>query len=206
MPQTQVLIPTCSPNIRPLTEAIIAATPHVRVLVSLGKHSAAQNRNACLDMMRGDVAIMIDDDVSGFYPGWDFDLMKPFADQRVCMVSARLLTPEGTLAFTCADSYELEPPTVDVEITTSRALPTAAIAFRKVPGIRFDEAYVGSGFEDNDFCLQYQAHDPNFRFLQSNECRLIHANEQKNQGGAAWKQNQAYFAFKWMGKELGLTR
>lgn len=41
------------------------------------------------------------------------------------------------------------------------------------------------------------AADPDAKFVQSNRCRLIHRNEMKNQKGANWKHNMAYFFTKW---------
>jgi len=168
-----------------------------RVLASCLDQSASANRNWCLDRCESDVAIMLDDDISGFYPGWHEDLTRPFTDPLVCIVSARLMTPDGLLALTCSEIYDLKPETIEVVPSDHCAVPTAAIAFRNV-GVRFDEAFRGSGWEDNDFCFQFRARNPDFKIIQSNECRLIHANEQKNQS-EHWKHNRFYFYSKWHG-------
>jgi hypothetical protein len=34
-------------------------------------------------------------------------------------------------------------------------------------------------------------------FVQSNRCRLIHANEMKNQKGKYWQHNRDHFSKKW---------
>jgi hypothetical protein len=75
-------------------------------------------------------------------------------------------------------------------------MPTAAIAFVH-RGIRFDENFRGSGWEDNDWMKAIAANDPAAKFVQSNRCRLIHLNEMKRQHGDNWTHNKAYFYRKW---------
>jgi len=142
---------------------------------------------------------MLDDDISGFYPGWHLDLLAPFRDPLVCMVSARLMNPDGSIGPTCSRCYDLEPEEIEVFSDGHCVLPTAAIAFRNI-GLRFDERYKGSGWEDNDFCFQYLKANPKYKFIQSNRCRLIHANEMKHQA-EYWTHNKEYFEWKWLRKK-----
>lgn len=191
-----ILIPTCKPPRAEQIEAIHANTDDATVIVSSLNDSASVNRNWCLMGCTDDVAIMLDDDISGFYRGWEDDLLSPMADPDVVMVSARLMNPDGSVGPTCSRCYRLEPDAIEIEPSDHCVLPTAAIAFRNC-GIRFDEGFIGSGWEDNDWCFEYLKRFPSAKFVQSNKCRLIHANEQKNQGDKFWIHNQMHFMKKW---------
>lgn len=202
----KILIPTCREpsELAPMVRAIEATAPGCEVVVSGLRASAAVNRNYCLDQItRRDaegvlietVAIMLDDDIDGFYPGWVDDLLAPLRDD-VVMVSARLLNPDGTFGPTCSRCYDASPDEIEIHSNGEAVLPTAAIAFR-FQGHRFDEAYIGSGYEDSDWCHQYLEANSCAKFIQSNRCRLVHRNEMKNQRGQYWKHNFAYFWNKW---------
>lgn len=197
----KILIPTCKQPaaIQPLLDALQLNLPQCdnSIVASCLPESAAVNRNFCLSHVSvGEIAVMIDDDIEGFYPGWVDDLTKPLADESVVMVSARLMNPDGTIGPTCSRCYDLEPEEIEIHSNGVCVLPTAAIAFRHL-GYSFDESFVGSGFEDNDWCLQYLKSDQCARFIQSNKCRLIHLNLMRNQKGKFWKQNEFYFYNKW---------
>ena len=71
-------------------------------------------------------------------------------------------------------------------------LPTALIAFRKTH-VRFDEGFVGSGYEDTAWMNEMNIAYPNKRMVINNECRLIHINEEKGQGGANFEHNKAHY-------------
>lgn len=196
----KILIPTMlEPNrLREQIAEIHASTPEVKVVASCLPASASSNRNECLKAVDfGEVAVMIDDDIRGFYPGWLDDLTLAFEDPAVVMVSARLLTADGQ-AFgpTCSRVIAPRPMEIPVHFHWPCVLPTAAIAFRH-RGHTFDETFVGSGWEDNDWCLQYLIANQSSKFVQSNRCKLRHLNEMKNQHGPNWDHNRAYFEKKW---------
>ncbi len=175
-----------------------ASPPGVEIFCSCTNASASVNRNLCLDRLDiGEVAIMIDDDLEGFYKGWIDDLTHAMTDESVVMVSARLLKRDGiTFGETCSMCFDAEPMEIEVKRHGICVLPTAAIAFRHT-GLRYDENFRGSGFEDNDICLQYLEQNPSAKFLQSNRAKLIHLNEMKNQKGKFWDHNVNYFRQKW---------
>ena len=196
----KILIPTCktAQEIEPLLMTIRELSPGLEVHASCLRASASVNRNRCLEIVqRDEVAIMIDDDIAGFYGGWVHDLLIAMEDTSVVMVSARLLTPDG-LRFgpTCSRVGAPYPDEIEVKFHWPCVLPTAAIAFRH-QGHTFDEQYQGSGWEDNDWCLQYLTADPSCKFVQSNRCKLRHMNEMKNQHGPNWWHNRAHFMIKW---------
>lgn len=191
----KILIPTCRDReqVRPLVCSILEHSPGHSVFASCLKESASVNRNACLEKLTiGETAIMVDDDITGFYRGWIDDLTRGLMDfPNAVMASARLLKPNGKFGQTSSDCYAPEPAEIPVNM-----LPTAAIAFRYT-GLDFDTRYVGSGWEDTDYVRQLKYDNPDAVLIQSNRCRLTHRNEMKHQGGANWEHNKAYFFSKW---------
>jgi len=179
-------------------DAIAGTSPNVIHYIPTGfPASASINRNFGMYQATGQIIIMIDDDIGGFYPGWHTDLVKPLIDgPDVRIVSARLLTPAGDLSPMMGCTYDLSKP-VDF---ASPAILSAAIAFRRadVQDIKFDEAYIGSGFEDTDFCFQLRKKfgDEHCYFAVNNQCRLVHHHEMKNQA-PHYQKNKLYFASKW---------
>ena len=133
----------------------------VEVFASCINQSAAKNRNHCLDKAIGDIIIMLDDDITGFFPGWDKALIKPLEDNSVSIVAARLTKIDGANA------------PMMYQGTKFNIVPAGCIAFRKT-GVRFDEGY-GVGFEDTDFCLQMEQAFPNKHTIINEDCRLIHS-------------------------------
>lgn len=155
------------------------------------KTSAAKNRNRGLDIA-GDapIIIMLDDDIAGYSEGWADRMVKTLDNSDVIMVSARLTMRDGKAGPMMYMGNIVEP------ICDVPRVPTAAIAFRNL-GCRFDEKFIGSGYEDDDFCAKLKEARPNGKFVINNQVKLIHFNEMKNQGGAIWNQNKAYFDSIW---------
>jgi len=196
----KILIPTFLDEVPKEMLAQLERTvpAETEIIASCLKASASVNRNYCLKRVEYDeIAIMLDDDILGFYPGWIEDLLNPFVPRRnVVMNSARLLEPNGKFGQTCSRCMSPTPMEIEVFSGHDCVLPTAAIAF-KHKGHFFDEGFIGSGFEDSDWCFQYIKADVTSEFIQSNRCKLIHLNEMKNQKGENWIHNKAYFARKW---------
>jgi glycosyltransferase involved in cell wall biosynthesis len=155
--------------------------------------SASENRNEAIRKCKqGDILIMVDDDISGFYKGWDKDLTDILvSDERIIMTSARLLTRDGSPGpqIGAEDRNGLE-----YYEAHGGAVPSAAIAF-KVDDLIFDFNYKGAGWEDTDFCRQKKLKYPNGQIVITNKCRLIHKLEFKHMG--ADTENAKYFAHKW---------
>lgn len=59
-----------------------------------------------------------------------------------------------------------------------------------------DERYIGSGYDDGDFCNQLRVKIPHVKFAIHNEVRVIHKHEQKN---AQLNRNALLFREKWTG-------
>jgi hypothetical protein len=191
-----ILIPSYKPiaeGMEMIKQIENTRTTRGMVFYSAHKGSAAENRNQCLDVAKETIVIMLDDDIEGFYKGWDEDLIKPLIeDTLVIGVSARLMNLDGTPAYTMVENYDLETPLI-----FSPKMQTACCAFRNTD-LRFDENFIGSGFEDDDYCRQLlRKYGPDKLFATVNACKIIHRNEAKNQGGAYWEHNQKHFNRKW---------
>lgn len=190
-----IIIPTCKsqkgiePFLRKVQESI---SDNFNILPTCFRASAATNRNFGLNMSMSEIVIMMDDDIKGFFPGWADELIKPLQNE-VVMVSARLMqskTKPGVMMNITPDlskQYQSIP---------EQLLPSACIAFRK-DDTRFDEAYIGSGWEDTDFCYQLNAKYPEGKYLINNDVKLIHKNEMKNQMNTNFLKNKFYFKSKW---------
>jgi len=153
------------------------------LIVVSGDSSAAKNRNIGLDKAKGEFVIMCDDDIDKFPYGWDKDLIDVLKETKASMVGARLLNPDGTLQKVNYRNYDLSKDIVEV-----RNLITACCAFKNTK-LRFDENYIGGGYEDTDFCRQLGG-----KFFVANVVKLVHKNECKNQFR---QKNKRYFMEKW---------
>ncbi len=193
-----ILIPTMKSleELKPMIDNLstLAGVEH-KVFASCEKVSASTNRNICLNQATSNIVIMLDDDIEGFFDGWASSLLQPLFDKQICMVSARLFNLNGTVQNTCMDNNELLPELIVLKPEPNRIMPSAAIAFRKTE-LRFDENFIGSGWEDTDFCRQYWEYFKEAKFVVTNACKLIHRNEMKSQG-IHWERNKNYFEKKW---------
>ena len=154
------------------------------IVVSSPK-SAAKNQNIGLDKAKGEFIIICGDDIEQFPAGWDDDLIEGLKKTGASMVGPRLLNPDGSLQAVKYRNYDLSKEFVQV-----RTMITACSAFRNTH-LRFDENYMGSGWEDTDFCMQLGG-----TFFVINSVKLHHRNEGKNK--LLFKgRNRAYFKSKW---------
>lgn len=197
-----ILIPSCKHQdaLKPLLadiEATVGGKP--RIILSCNPWSAAKNRNHCLAQAAEGPVVMLDDDISAFPAGWNERLVSVLTEQPGCvMASARLLRSDGLPGrmggigdnglFQTEGVYEVKGP--------QRKLVTACFAFRNEPDIRFDENYVGSGFEDDDLSAQLRRKYPGALFLVVCDVAVIHLNEMKNQS-ENFERNKQYFQKKW---------
>ncbi len=191
-----VIIPTCKkrPEVASLVGEVrqTAACP-VCVIATCLDACAARNRNAGLDLATSPIRIMIDDDVTGFPRSWVTRMVEVMLAWPDCvMLTPELLNPDGT-----AGPMMGAPPRggTGVEVVPSQKLVTACIAIRK-NGIRFDEQFVGSGFEDDDYSAQLRRAYPNGVWLIDHDLKVVHRNEMKNQS-EPFQRNREYFERKW---------
>jgi hypothetical protein len=205
-----VIIPTCKtqPEIADLAAEIVrTAGCSIHGVATCQSVSAAANRNWGLDhVQHADLCvIMVDDDVCEFPQGWAVKLWATLMDKDdrtgCMMASARLLNPDHTLGPMLREP----PPIMSAGLTVAKSLPTACIA-TAVGRLRFDENFIGSGWEDDDWCAQLRQKYPKGTFIINEDVRVVHRNEMKNQGfikgqgpvpGGNFEKNQAYYESKW---------
>lgn len=192
-----ICIPTCRENVSEQVTKIIDTCYGItgyEVFASCQKGSASLNRNWCLSKANNDLIVMVDDDITGFYKGWVIDLLFPILqDNTISIVSARLLSASGGYGAMMHDNGKYcngyYPPKADF-------VPTSCVAFYRTD-LRFDENFIGSGFEDTDFCKQMSMKFPDKHCVINNSCKMTHLNEMKNQQGEYWDKNRAYYLGKW---------
>ena len=153
--------------------------------------SASVNRNLGLHEARkteNEFVIMIDDDIGGFYTGWQKDLCAPLEDPTVRLTSARLINADGTLSPMQGTPEDLTQsvlylPACNVFGKRFPIVLSAAIAFRKkdVIDMAFNMQFIGSGYEDTYFCWELFNRYPDMQIVVNNDCKLIHYHEMKNQ-------------------------
>jgi glycosyltransferase involved in cell wall biosynthesis len=207
-----VIIPSCKKEeaLNELAGEILLVDHDLSVLYSYSDLSAAVNRNAVLDIANKEYhpqyIVMIDDDITGFFPGWANLLVEPLENQDILYVSARLLNECGKPQMVMGFSNNVNNAHVEVTIA-----PSAAIAFRN-DGTRFCEEYQGSGFEDTDFHFQLkEKYGYDKKVIINNLVKLTHLHEMKNQNGVGegfnpFEENKKIFDRRWPGKRrlLGL--
>ena len=208
---TDILIPTNKPynkiarQIKAIDESV---SGEYTINPTCFNASSPVNRNYSLIHATSDIVIMIDDDIWGFFPGWADKLIEPFSDLNVVMVSARLMKTKTAYGVMMDIPLDLTNTLYEVpkfynikdkntgNTVSVKGVPSACIAFRN-DGIRYDENYVGAGFEDTHMCLELCCKYPNGKFLIHNEVKLLHKNEMKNQLNGQLIRNQQYFMNYW---------
>jgi glycosyltransferase involved in cell wall biosynthesis len=186
-----IIIPTCKSHkeIEPQVKAIQeTVSKDIQIIVTGFKISAAANRNYGLQQAKAPYVVMLDDDITGFSPGWSEYLIRTVQKFTAAMVSARLINSDGS----CALMMNIIPFLADPYQVVDGYLPSACIAFRN-DGTRFDENFEGSGWEDTDFCDSLHTKYPRGKFIIDNSVQLIHANEMKNGNAQMFERNKKYY-------------
>jgi MoaA/NifB/PqqE/SkfB family radical SAM enzyme len=191
---TDIVVPAYRPNevlqnlLREIAEKSVQ--PY-RLIVVSAQRSAAGNRNVGLSSSSSPYVIMCDDDVCDLPMGWNRTLLQLLKENpHLLAVSARLMNKDGTIGRNTANNYSVSSPLVEVGM-----IPTACCIFRR-SDVLFDERYVRAGWEDTDFFMQMKQRLSG-GFAIANQVRVVHLNEEKNNGGAQNQQNQQLFMKKW---------
>ena len=190
-----ILIPSCKyyNEISDLIDEIEPTLPEgVNIIHSGFKTCASTNRNYTLSRSKAPYVIMMDDDIGGFFKGWSEKLINLLIhNKNVTMVSARLINEKCEPAL----MMNIQPDLSGRYQIVNGYLPSACIAFRN-NGARFDEEFIGSSWEDTDFCDTLHSIHPNGVFIIDNEVRLIHKNEMKSGDSSTFFRNKAYYVKK----------
>src|SRR5581483_5654511 len=115
------------------------------VILCVGKRSAVLNQNVGLDRARTRYAVFLDDDIL-LTEGWLERLRETMDATGAGAVSGRQLGMDGRALYTsagCPEGAIIEAP-----------IGGTCFMFRNDLGLRFDEAYVRSQWDDVDFMYQ----------------------------------------------------
>ncbi len=192
--EADIVVPAFVPTetLARLLQDIPAKTAPPYNLILVGNHqSAARNRNYGLDRARSGFVIMCDDDIAELPYGWNRKLVYALKEHpEFAAISGRLMRPNGRPGDNTSQNYDLDRPLVRVD-----HIPTACCIFRRTE-VRFDEKYVRAGWEDTDYFMQLrQAHGGEVGI--SNDVKVVHLNEEKNDGGASNAHNRDLYLSKW---------
>ena len=196
--EADIVIPAYEPNqnLQKLLQEIARNTvPPYNLILSTRKQSAAKNRNYGLERSKSPYVIMCDDDIGSLPLAWNRKLINILKENReILAASVRLMNQDGTPGKNSANNYDMDQPLVPVEM-----IPTACCIFRR-PEVHFDERYIRAGWEDTDFFMQMKEKYGG-QLVIANEVRVVHLNEEKNNGGTENHFNRRLFFRKW-GKSI----
>ncbi|HEY7064636.1 MAG TPA: glycosyltransferase [Chloroflexota bacterium] len=187
---TDVLIRCYEPGdkLRALLDNLTRVTrsPYNVILV-VGRRHAAANQNRALDRARTRYAVFLDDDVL-LTEGWLERLRETMDRTGAGAVSGRQLGMDSRALYTsagCPEGAIVEAP-----------IGGTCFMFRNDLGLRFDEAYVRSQWDDVDF--MYQLYERGYKTYVDGRVTFYHHAE-----GKIWRnQNLMYFDKKWQERKL----
>lgn len=152
-----------------------------KLIVNIEKQSVVRNRVDCLKSSQSPFVLWLDDDVVFESPAWDLALWQRInREPKIGVLGIRVKhwqllektpqRPEGSVPDVCG----------------------AVMMTRRIPNVGFDDNYVGSQWEDTDYC--FSVRKAGYQVVQDNSIAVIHYNEEKNRN---YTHNQAYFNRKW---------
>jgi hypothetical protein len=162
--------------------------------------SASVNRNFGLDKVVTKEFIMLDDDIEGFHPTWtDRFAQHMWYNEKIVCMTARLLNPDGSWGPMMGNNNDYTSRHARAGKSGYNGytrLPTACLILKK-NHLRYDEGYIGSGYEDTDMMNQLNILYPDGEFHINNDVKLTHLNEQKSQGGKFFDHNKEHYLSKY---------
>jgi hypothetical protein len=187
---TDILIRCYEPHdrLRALLDNLTRVTrPPYNLILVVGKRHAVLNQHVGLDRARTRYAVFLDDDVI-LTEGWVERLRETMDRTGAGAVSARQLRMDGSPLSTAGACGERDV----VEALSGGA----CFMFRNDLGLRFDETYVRSQWDDVDF--MFQLYERGLRAYVDGRVDFYHHNDPK-----VWRgQNLRHFVEKWLGKGL----
>ncbi len=189
----------------------LAARPDVRILRDARPFNWAGLNNAGAEVARGDVLVLLNNDIEAHRPGWLSALCAQALRSDVGAVGARLLYPDGRLQHCglvvgmagaaghplvglpegAAGYLNMAIATRECSAVTGACLATRHEVFRRLGG--FDEA-LGVDLNDVDFCLR--AGGEGLRTLYEPAAELIH-HESPSRGTAGGVGDIVNFVDRW---------
>jgi len=204
-----ICIPTIKKDNNKLAEDIKNTMDDLNYQIVFGDliTCAGKNRNYAMKKSNakdGDIIILIDDDITGFYKNWCLDLLKPLIENQdnISMVVPRLLNSSGGIGMQLGDGGEAYDESKDIQMcihtkeTQLNISCSACMAFFK-NDIYFCEEYRISNYEDSDLCMLFGKQFPNKKIYINNNCKLIHLGESKMKTTETTLFNKQLFAKRW---------
>lgn len=168
-------------TIENIIESEFKATLPIRFIISVGKQSVVKNRLDCLKASKSKYVLWLDDDIKFTSKGWDqFLYNKIQSDLLLAVIGVNIVHYQA--ATNAATRVHGEAPGVC----------GAVMMTRKIDGLEFDVKYIGSQWEDTDYCVA--ATRLGYKVFQDNSIWVLHYNEEKNRD---YTHNRAYFNTKW---------
>jgi dienelactone hydrolase len=190
---TDVLIRCYQPNsdrVRALLDNLtrVTTSPYNVILVA-GKRSCVRNQNLALDRASTRYAVFLDDDVL-LTEGWLERLRETMDRTGAGAVSGRQLRMDGSPLASAAAVEKGEIAEI--------CFGGACFMFRNDLGLRFDERFVRSQWDDFDFIFQF--YELGYKCYIDGRVEFYHHADPKH----CLDQNYHYFVQKWTRK--GLSR
>jgi hypothetical protein len=155
-----------------------------KLILGIEKQSVVANRLACLTESKASYVLWLDDDVIFETPNWDVALFNSlYSDSSIGIVSIWAKNAWQLKKF--GNSYKRPDGFVN-------DVCGAVMMCRKINNVNFDTNYVGSQWEDTDYC--YAVRKAGYKVLQNNNLYCIHVNQEVNRN---YSENEVYFKKKW---------
>lgn len=153
----------------------------VKFIICVEKQSVVKNRQGCLSRSKSPYVLWLDDDIKFQTPGWDKYLYEK-------------IKTDPTISVVGINVVHWQAPTNAPTRAQGEAAGVcgAVMMTRKLPGVEFDVNYIGSQWEDTDYCVASSR--AGYKVLQDNALWVLHYNEEKNRD---YTHNRAYFNKKW---------
>ena len=172
-------------NLSLLLEEIQQKTaPPYNIILLHREQSAAKNRNDGLNRCESPFIIMLDDDVRDLPYLWNKRLIdRLLYNPNIMAASARLMSEDSRIGLNSANNYNLS-----TEYEKVNMIPTACCVFRKADvdrvNLKFDERFLGSGWEDT--CFFFELKDGCKKvgigtdIIIDNTVKVVHLNNETN--------------------------
>jgi dienelactone hydrolase len=188
---TDILIRCYQPNsdrVRALLDNLtrVTTSPYNIIFVA-GKRSCVRNQNLALDRARTRYAVFLDDDIL-LTEGWLERLRETMDRTGAGAVSARQLRMDGSPLASAAAVAKGEIAEI--------CFGGACFMFRNDLGLRFDEQFVRSQWDDFDFIFQF--YELGYKCYVDGRVEFNHHADPKH----CLDQNYHYFVQKWTQKGL----
>jgi len=164
------------------------ASTNYELIYSPAKLSCAANANRLINMCTTKRIILVDDDIEFTQKNWDDRLMTSLhLDAGIGLVATRLVTKYNTF-------FNMQTRVPLGKLVTGVKIAGCVLAFKDV-GIRFDEGFVRSQYDDTDFAYQYMQKE--YLVCVDGSVTAKHMREATCDSGDFVRKNADYFHKKW---------